>query len=215
MLCPDTWKTYSPTHAWQGEKLDSSRINQIPDAPGVYTLILQPGIAEHPACSYLMYVGKAKSLRRRFRDYLTSEKLVTGRPRIFIFLNLYEGFIFYYTPVKMEALKPVEDSLTDAYQPPLNTEVKGTFGTAKEGVYLTTNSLPQPLVLAAFRANMGDWIYYISYMKMQEIAKRVHVHRRSMTAKFLKSYFNETLKVTEHKKSNITSYRRNNDFSTH
>ncbi len=132
MLCPNTWRGYTTTHRWQGEKLESAKVGQIPDAPGIYTLILKPGIADHPACSYLMYVGKTNSLRNRFRDYLTSEKLATGRPRIFIFLNLYDGFIcFYYTPVNMNALDIVEDALTDAYQPPLNTEVKGTIGVAR------------------------------------------------------------------------------------
>ena len=133
LLCPDTWKNYSPTHEWHGEKLDISKKDQIPNEPGIYTLILKPGIASHPACSYLMYVGKEESsLRTRFYDYLTSEKRVTGRPRIYVFLNLYEGFIcFYYTPIKKKELVQVEDSLTNAYQPPLNTKVKGSMGQAR------------------------------------------------------------------------------------
>jgi len=131
-LCPDTWKNYSSTHVWHGEKLDTTRANSIPDESGIYTLILQPSIADHPACSYLMYVGQAESLRKRFRKYLTSEKKANGRPKLFMFLNLYDGFIcFYYTIVKVEALEDVEDALIDAYQPPLNTEVKGTLGIAR------------------------------------------------------------------------------------
>lgn len=30
-----------------------------------------------------------------------------------------------------------------------------------------------PLILASLRARMGDWIYYISFMKMKEIAQRI------------------------------------------
>jgi len=131
-LRPDMWKKYLPTHVWNGEKLDPTKANDIPDKSGIYTLILQPSIADHPACSYLMYVGQTKSLRDRFRDYLTSEKRITGRPKIFTFLNLYDGFIcFYYTLVKMDALDNVENALMDAYQPPLNTEFKGTLGNAR------------------------------------------------------------------------------------
>jgi excinuclease UvrABC nuclease subunit len=132
MLYPDTWNKYSLTHVWKGEKLDITKAKDIPDESGIYTLILQPGIANHPACSYLMYVGQTNSLRRRFREYLTSEKKESGRPRLFVFLNLYDGFIcFYYTPVKMEALNDVEDNLTVAYQPPLNKELKGTTGISR------------------------------------------------------------------------------------
>jgi excinuclease UvrABC nuclease subunit len=131
-LCPNTWKRYLSIHEWHNEKLDRTKANNIPDEAGIYTLILQPGIANHPACSYLMYVGQTKSLRKRFRKYLTSEKRITGRPKIFAFLNWYDGFIcFYYTLVKMETLDTVEDALMDAYQPPLNTEFKGTLSKAR------------------------------------------------------------------------------------
>ncbi len=34
-------------------------------------------------------------------------------------------------------------------------------------------SSSKPLVLPALRANMGDWIYYITYMKMEAIANRI------------------------------------------
>ncbi len=133
MLCPDTWKKYTLTHEWHGQKLDFSKKDQIPNEPGVYTLVLQPGIANHPACSYLMYVGKEeKSLRSRFHEYLTSEKRVTGRPKVFVFLNLYDGFIcFYYIKAKKEEAVQLEDELTDAYQPPLNTKIKGSMGQAR------------------------------------------------------------------------------------
>lgn len=128
-LCPEKWRGYTTLHTWQGEKLDTTKTGQIPDTSGIYTLILKPGIADHPACSYLMYVGKTKSLRVRFRKYLTSEKRATGRPKIFVFLNLYDNYIyFYYIPISVENLDTLEDALISAYLPPLNSEVKGTIG---------------------------------------------------------------------------------------
>jgi hypothetical protein len=132
ILCPDYWRTYTQSHDWQGEKLEASKVDQIPDDTGIYTLILQPGIAGHKSCSYLMYVGQAISLRKRFRDYLGKEKRETGRPKIFVFLNLYTEFIcFYYTLVNIEILDAVEDGLVSAYQPPLNDQIPGTVGVAR------------------------------------------------------------------------------------
>src|SRR2546426_704434 len=70
-------------------------IPNIPASPGVYSLLLRPGIADHPACSYLMYVGKTRSLRRRFREYLTREKQETGRPKIFRLLMKYPDHVWF------------------------------------------------------------------------------------------------------------------------
>lgn len=125
-LWPCMWQGYTDSHGWRNEKLEESKVNQIPDSPGIYTLILKPGIAGHPSCSYLMYVGKTVSLRRRFRDYLGKERRKTGRPRIYYFLNKYGGYVcFYYTLVVNTLLDNVEDGLMNAYMPPLNEKYKG------------------------------------------------------------------------------------------
>ena len=93
----------------------------VPSVSGIYTLLVQPGIADHPSCSFLLYVGQAKSLFSRFGQYLTSEKKVTGRPRIFRLLNVYEGHIkFCFTPVAQKDLDVVEDALIGAYIPLCN-----------------------------------------------------------------------------------------------
>ena len=55
-LWPLRWITYSGVHEWQLSKLADSEVENIPDVPGIYTLLTLPGIANHPACSYLMYV---------------------------------------------------------------------------------------------------------------------------------------------------------------
>jgi len=125
-LWPCMWRKYTVSHGWQNKKLERSKINQIPDEPGIYTLILKPGIAGHPSCCYLMYVGKAGSLRRRFRDYLGKERREDGRPRIYYFLKKYDGYVcFCYTLVDETLLVSVEDGLMNAYLPPLNERYKG------------------------------------------------------------------------------------------
>jgi hypothetical protein len=130
-LWPRQWQTYTQSHEWQNEKLETASATRIPESPGIYTLIIQPGIAGHPSCSYLMYVGKTVSLRRRFREYLGMERRPDGRPKISYFLNKYDQFIFFfYTLVSTEAVDNVEEGLKNAYLPPLNEEYEGTIGTS-------------------------------------------------------------------------------------
>lgn len=131
ILFPRQWQTYTQSHRWQSENLEAARATQIPKSPGIYTLIIQPGIAGHPSCSYLMYVGKTSSLQRRFREYLGMERREDGRPKISYFLNKYDRFIcFCYTRVHMRALDDVEGGLMNAYLPPLNAEYEGIIGTS-------------------------------------------------------------------------------------
>src|SRR5579864_635031 len=91
-LWPKRWKGYSNPHPlkWTLVKLEdaSRKANAVPSGAGIYTLLVQPGIADHPSCSFLLYVGQTKSLLARFGDYLTSEKKETGRPKIFRLLNM-------------------------------------------------------------------------------------------------------------------------------
>ena len=125
-LWPLRWTTYSGVHEWQLSKLADSEVENIPDVPGIYTLLALPGIANHPACSYLMYVGQTVSLRRRFGEYLSKERKESGRPKIFRFLNRYsEQLWFCFTSLDSSLLDVVEDGLKDAYIPPLNDAYSG------------------------------------------------------------------------------------------
>jgi excinuclease UvrABC nuclease subunit len=129
-LWPRQWGTYTQSHTWENEKLETANATQIPKSPGIYTLIIQPGVAGHP-CSYLMYVGKTRSLRRRFREYLRMERREDGRPKISYFLNKYDQFVYFcYTLVSIEALDVVEEGLMNAYLPPLNEEYEGTISSS-------------------------------------------------------------------------------------
>ena len=125
-LWPRQWATYSGSHKWQLTRLVHAERDNIPDSSGVYTLIVIPEIADHPACSYIMYVGQAVSLRRRFREYLTKERKPDGRPKIFVFLNMYPCNVWFCsTLVQRSSLDSVETGLRDAYLPPLNDVFAG------------------------------------------------------------------------------------------
>lgn len=128
ILWPRRWQDFqtnpNATYDWTIRRLDKSEKNGIPDKPGIYTLLIQPGIAGHPACSYLMYVGQAQSLRHRFEDYLGSERRETGRPKIFRLLNKYSDYIWFcFTPVSLAELDNVEKTLIKAYEPPCNNQI--------------------------------------------------------------------------------------------
>lgn len=108
---------------WHIHKLVQTERPSIPAQPGVYSLLVQPNIAGHPSCSYLMYVGKTGSLRRRFGDYLTRERRMTGRPMILRVLSKYPDNIWFcFTPVPSESLAHIEDALLTAYLPPCNDQ---------------------------------------------------------------------------------------------
>ena len=110
--------------------LHKSHKPKIPAVPGIYSLLVQPGIANHADCSYLMYLGKATSLRSRFGNYLTTEK--TRRPKIVRLLQMYEGNIqFCYSKVREAKLDAIEEQLYNAFVPPCNSQFSGELSRAK------------------------------------------------------------------------------------
>jgi hypothetical protein len=75
VLSPRHWGqcTIPISLSWTIVRFHPAEIPNVPSAlSGVYSFVLQPGIANHPACSYLLYIGKAEnqSFRDRFRQYL-------------------------------------------------------------------------------------------------------------------------------------------------
>ena len=111
--------------SWTVVKLEdaSRKAKAVPSKSGVYTLLVQPGIASHPSCSFLLYVGQAKSLLKRFGDYLAREKKETGRPKIFRILNRYDGYLWFcFSQVAAADLDHVEDSLIESYVPHCNDD---------------------------------------------------------------------------------------------
>ena len=123
------WASYAPTHElrWELRRLSRSERNNVPTDGGVYTLLVQPGIAGHPASSFLMYVGKASSLRRRFGEYLNQERRSKGRPKIYRALIRYSDQLWFcYAPLPgldSATLEEVEDALIVAFMPAWNDKL--------------------------------------------------------------------------------------------
>jgi len=139
VVSPQHWETYgSPVNLdWQCLRFTNASKAQIPNTfGGVYTFVVQPGIANHPRCSYLFYVGKAhkQSFRERYKQYLSYKKNKTGTNWYHItkMLNRWDGYLWFcYARIDQVDLIPaVERSLQDAYVPPYNKEFLGEVGPA-------------------------------------------------------------------------------------
>ena len=123
VLWPRQWQKYqtSIVYKWQIHQLISAKRSHIPNKPGIYTILVQPKIFNHPACSYLMYVGKTTSLKRRFYQYLDEKKRENGRPKILRLLNKYPDHTWFcFTVMPEQEISIAEDTLLSAYIPPCN-----------------------------------------------------------------------------------------------
>ncbi len=129
VLWRSKWQQYNPNQvlSWELRRLNPMERPAIPQVPGVYSLLVQPGIANHPGVSFLMYIGKTNSLYRRFGEYLNKERLTTGRPKIYRALRRYSDYLWFcFAPLPTAddaALTIVEDALLMAYVPPWNDDL--------------------------------------------------------------------------------------------
>lgn len=114
---------------WKAVKFTQKNVNQIPaTCCGVYTFLVQPGIANHPCCSYLLYVGKTEgqNFRKRYTQYLRDRRAgdESRRPHITDMLKKWDGYLwFYYARIdEREVIGDVENALLTAYLPPSNKD---------------------------------------------------------------------------------------------
>lgn len=134
-LSKDHWNELTLPVAlnWNVEKFETASKASIPDDKrGVYSFVIEPGIANHPRCSYLVYVGMVeqdgRSFRQRFNEYLRDLLgLKTRRLNIHDLLSRWDGHIWFcYAPVANPTLiAAVEEALIDAYLPPFNKRFTG------------------------------------------------------------------------------------------
>jgi hypothetical protein len=109
---------------------------------GVYSFVVQPEIALHPLCSYLLYVGRTKRhFRARYQEYvrdLNKDPLETRRPHVTVMLQKWEKYLWYcYARVDGEQLiKQTETALISAYLPPTNKDLPGALQQAVDNIIL-------------------------------------------------------------------------------
>jgi hypothetical protein len=133
ILFPPAWKAcnLSVDLSWQMVPFDARCVKDIPNnQKGIYSFVVKPGIANHPACAYLLYVGKTdRNFRVRFSEYLHDEKMgvESRRPHISGMLYKWKGYLWFcYANVEdITLIEPTEDALLEAYLPPTNVEMPG------------------------------------------------------------------------------------------
>ena len=129
ILSSDHWAAYSPISplSWTRVKFDAASVGSVPnDQRGVYTFVAEPGIAEHPACTYLLYVGKVEDsdFRTRFKSYLSEPTKRKPREHVLYMIDRWKAHLWFYYAILPSTVRaePIEDSLLMAYLPPVNRD---------------------------------------------------------------------------------------------
>lgn len=145
VLSPQHWKAYrlSVALSWQAVKFTYANAHLIPKTRGVYTFLVQPGIANHPKCSYLLYVGETEgqNFKIRYRQYLRESRAgdKSARPHVTDMLEKWDGFLWFcFAPIgRAELIEAVENALLAAYLPPSNKDFPATVSKALRKLFGT------------------------------------------------------------------------------
>lgn len=131
VLSPPHWRSFPGPRSmsWRAVPFGAANVAQVPaDQRGVYSFVVKPGIAAHPECAYLLYVGMVKDqyFRDRFRQYLREREArdLSRRMHVTQMLLKWDGFLWFcYAPIDDQAaIVPAEDALLAAYLPPCNKD---------------------------------------------------------------------------------------------
>lgn len=139
ILYPQHWAGYPARYAlnWQKVRFQSDQATVIPNNEiGVYSFVVKPNIADHPAVHYLLYIGMVHkgNLRSRFRSYLSETNKEKARPHIYKMIERWSNYLWFYyvTVADPEEAKRLEDELIIAYLPPVNrqwpAQISGKMG---------------------------------------------------------------------------------------
>ena len=134
---PSKWSSFatitnSLTTAWREVRFNSAGKRSIPTASGIYAFCVRPKVGSHSDHVYLMYVGKADNLRRRYGDYLRERRNGSDRVEVVFFLNTYKRDLWFtYHRVPQAQLKDIEDAMISSIWPPANTAGKA-YGTLEQ-----------------------------------------------------------------------------------
>ncbi len=129
LLWPKPWTEFTDTTPleWRRVKFGENTLDEVPsDAHGVYSFVVEPGIALHPACAFLLYVGMTdRPLRVRYQEYLREPAKKKPRPRIVRMLRKWPDHLyFYYSKVPPGVVvRDLESALIAGLMPPANTEL--------------------------------------------------------------------------------------------
>lgn len=129
ILYPKNWKEYSNKIqlSWNKVRFSKENIDEIPnDRAGIYSFIVDPSVAQHPASNYLLYIGKVRqqNLRARYGQYLRAEKEWEKRQKIADMISRWSEYLYFcYAEVdNIDLIDQLEEDLITAFLPPMNIE---------------------------------------------------------------------------------------------
>lgn len=104
---------------WITVKFDEEGLEKVPNKPGIYSIVINPGVTNHPN-RYLCYIGKTeRPLKVRIKEYLLEAKSSKGRPAIIRVLNKWNEYIeISLVEIEKEKIDELEKKLNDAFIPP-------------------------------------------------------------------------------------------------
>jgi hypothetical protein len=127
ILYPKHWQAFNDPNSfnWKRVRFDESELGKVPcNKRGVYTFVAEPDVASHPACHYLLYVGKVETsdFRVRFRSYLCEPTKRKPREHVLYMIDRWKPFLWFYYSVLPHGIVAgsVEDNLLTALLPPVN-----------------------------------------------------------------------------------------------
>lgn len=129
-LYPQLWERCATplrmkTAKWQRVFFKPENQGIIPNSPGIYMFVVAPRHAYLRDHTYIFYVGKAKSLQRRYGEYISErlgEDIEHDRERIVDFLSRFKGHLYFHYHCCAESeIENKEDYLVDRIYPWGNT----------------------------------------------------------------------------------------------
>lgn len=125
-LWPRLWEMFNSalSYSWSKQLFTKPVMDEIPERSGIYAFVIEPHIANHPSCAFLVYAGRTDNLKRRFGQYIeVQESKRRHSPLLEQALSQYLGkeyLFFYYSFHNKNSLKTYEQALIDGFVPPWN-----------------------------------------------------------------------------------------------
>ncbi len=145
------------------------QIDSLPDEPGVYLW--------KDARGQVLYVGKAKRLRQRVRNYFTAD--YTWSPTIRALVRLIAGLETIVVPSEPQALL-LENNLIKEYRPRFNIRLRDDKSYPSIAVTLGE---PFPRVLVVRRLNLPGAKYFGPYTDVAVLRRTLRIIRRIFTVR--------------------------------